>query len=449
MGEWDAMRVIVLIFLLLAKNADGQGDKSKEVEKRCADICAEVEKFLGGKFDKPVPVSFRNAEFFRKLSLETMREETPDEEMKVIRLIWERFRLLPKDFDLENRLADYMASQVVGLYDPGSKQFYISDRLRDLDSAEFTTTAAHELIHAYRDVHTDFWQRTLALSNVDEDWASAVRCLVEGEATLLGFGLGGALKAQGDADEFTRVYAGMLKRRGAMAAGVFIPDMPLAIQRLFLVAYEDGSVFAAHVYAEGGVDAIAKAYKNPPRSMEQIFHPEKYLGPGIDEPTVFVGGDPSHHLGKGWTIRRRGTLGELDMRVLFEQHLGRERARKVGEGWDGIRYHFCMHEDGRSFIGLVSTWDSENDAEEFADAWRDWALKRDDTNKALAIPGGHETMLVRAVKTKEGIVAVRRKGRDVIVADGTTVEAMVGVLKALGVTERRERRADEKPPAGE
>jgi hypothetical protein len=439
------MRVIVLIFLLLATNAGAQEDKSKEVEKRCTEFSAEVEKFLGGKFDKPVPVSLRNAAFFRELALKSMREETSDEEMKLIRLIWERLRILPKDFDLESRLAGYMAGQIAGLYDPATKQFYISDSLRGVNSAEFTITAVHELIHAYRDVHTDFWERTKALSSVDEDWASAVRCFVEGEATLLGLGLGEALKLRGDPGAFTLAYANVLKKSGAMAAGGFIPGIPLAIQRYFLVAYEDGPVLAAHLYVKGGVGAIAEAYKNPPRSMEQVLHPEKYVGPEVDEPTVFVGGDPTGHLGKGWALRRRGTLGELDMRVMFEKHLGRRRALEVGEGWDGIRYHFCTHGDGRSFLGLVSTWDSEKDAREFARAWHDWALKRDDGNVVLA----SADVGIHTVKTRDGIVAVLLKGRDVVVADGTHLEGMVGVLKALRVTERRDRKADEKPPAGE
>ena len=306
----------------------------------------------------------------------------------------------------------------------------------------FVTTAAHELIHASRDERTDFYARTRAAAASDEDWAAAVRCLVEGDASLLGLGLGTSLSQAGTPGERLRALLPTLKQPEAVDSMLEtnVPGMPRALQELLVVAYREGLVFAAHVYEKGGLGALESAFKNPPRSTEQVLHPQKFLGPDVDEPTIFFGGDPAPMLGDGWTTRRRSTLGEFDIRVLLLERLGRADAATAAEGWDGIRYHFVTHTDGRSFLGLMSTWDSARDAKEFARAWLKWASLRD---------GAKAKIDADRVGTRDGTVVVLVRERDVIVADGVPRDAEEEVLRALGVAGRRERRADEKPPAGE
>ena len=162
--------------------------------------------------------------------------------------------------------------------------------------------------------------------------------------------------------------------------------------------------------AGGGLGAVNNAFSNPPVSTEQVLHPEKYLGPDVDEPTQFEGGDPTAALGQGWVRLGSNTMGEFSVRVHLTEALGRKRATRIAEGWDGLRFFFCEAKGAPLFVGIVSEWDSETDAEEFAQGWSQWAAK-----------------------TEGGAVVVRRRGTRVVVSDGAPegrTEAVLGALLA-------------------
>ena len=53
---------------------------------------------------------------------------------------------------------------------------------------------------------------------------------------------------------------------------------PAVIRQSMLFPYEQGLRFVRTLYAQGGWDAVNDAYRDPPRSTEQLLHPERYLG---------------------------------------------------------------------------------------------------------------------------------------------------------------------------
>jgi hypothetical protein len=212
------------------------------------------------------------------------------------------------------------------------------------------------------------------------------------------------------------------------------------MREFFLDRYSIGMVFAARLFLDGGAEALSAAYDRPPRSTEQVMHPEKYLTRRPDEPTVFRGGDPTAALGQGWSLALANVMGEFEIRVHFTESLGRERAAAAAAGWDGMRYHFCEKKGTTSFFGALSTWDSEGDAQEFAAAWTDWAAGRDGGSRTT-----RESGQTRLVETDEGLVAVRRQGRDVLIADGLPPDRVEAVMAALAAATRAERRAGARP----
>ena len=66
--------------------------------------------------------------------------------------------------------------------------------------------------------------------------------------------------------------------------------------------------------------------------------------------------------GEGWKEVGRNVLGEMQMAIMLKKHGGKTAAA----GWDGDRY--AVFEGPKNKLGLVwlSTWDSEDDAREFA-----------------------------------------------------------------------------------
>ncbi|MHC4847779.1 MAG: hypothetical protein ACYTEG_04915, partial [Planctomycetota bacterium] len=196
---------------------------------------------------------------------------------------------------------------------------------------------------------------------------------------------------------------------------------------MLITRYFIGQAFAAHVYEQGGWPALDKAYDNPPVSTEQILHPEKYLGPKFDTPTRIEGGDPAAALGEGWKTVYANTMGEFLLRVHLTEFLGRKRATEVAAGWDGARYFICEKKGEPLFAAVISAWDTEQDALDFARAWAQWAGGRDGVvdRKVWRMKQGFRT------GTDDGLVVTRIDGKKVLVVDGVPPHRKEQVLQAL------------------
>lgn len=407
-------------------------------------IQGHVDAFLGKKFPGPVPVDLVDADFVAKFAADLEEKMIPPGLVEASRRLSVRMRLVPAGYDVSAAQIELVKKIVVGLYDPIEDRFYLVKDRAAPTAFMFDDTVAHELVHAYRDIDKRYFERTLTEVLTNADRAIALSCLTEGDATLLGQALGltidtevtpKQLKAR--ATELLKVIVG---RADVVAAAMGdeaqvppeIKEFPYALREMFMGRYSAGFVFAAKLYGHGGLEALANAFDHPPRSTEQVLHPEKYVGPVVDEPTIFSGGSPVAALGDGWSSSGSNTMGEFEMRVHFHEKLGRAAARKAAEGWDGARYHFCEKEGTSGFVGLITTWDTEQDAKEFAKAWADWAGKRDGEKPAYE-PTGKRL----AVETKDGLVVIDTAGKDVLVADGVPADRIEAVLAALASATRK------------
>jgi hypothetical protein len=128
------------------------------------------------------------------------------------------------------------------------------------------------------------------------------------------------------------------------------------------------------------MEDIRQAFEHPPRSAEQILHPEKYWdAKAIDEPRAVA--IDSSKLAAGWKVLGEDTLGELflalvttpvDKRAKFDAKnplsvLGIQYTNKAAEGWGGDRALLLEKGDARA-LWLVTVWDTPEDAQEFRDA---------------------------------------------------------------------------------
>jgi hypothetical protein len=135
--------------------------------------------------------------------------------------------------------------------------------------------------------------------------------------------------------------------------------------------YDAGVGFVNALYEQGGNAAVDAAFIDPPRSTEQVIHPERYLE--RDAPTAVRLPDLSETLGGGWRELSEDTLGEFGIIVLLTgpENGGEafEAALPKAAGWDGDRYALYAH-DGREVLLWRSVWDSAKDARQFAAALR-------------------------------------------------------------------------------
>jgi hypothetical protein len=154
------------------------------------------------------------------------------------------------------------------------------------------------------------------------------------------------------------------------AAGPSLRAAPPVVQEQLIAPYFDGRNLAAEIFAKGGFALLNQKLERPPRSMEQVLHPEKYLD-RVDEPVEValpeVGqAKPSFE----------GTLGEFLIRVLLRAGPEGEAAAGAAAGWGGDRYAILERESGPYRLVWRSVWDSEADAREFRDVLKAYADAR-------------------------------------------------------------------------
>ncbi|MFB6146738.1 MAG: hypothetical protein ABEJ08_03530 [Halobacteriaceae archaeon] len=130
--------------------------------------------------------------------------------------------------------------------------------------------------------------------------------------------------------------------------------------------YGNLAYVAGHAYATARLDApnlTERIYSDPPVSGEQVLHP------GADPPaplTVRLRTGAAHWRGTG-----RDTLGEPFVRVALQTGVSAQRARTAAAGWGNDTLQYLRPTDGgNTSIAWVLRWDSPEDADQFAAAYR-------------------------------------------------------------------------------
>jgi len=135
------------------------------------------------------------------------------------------------------------------------------------------------------------------------------------------------------------------------------------ILRMSLVApYLYGLVFAASLHRAGGWERINQAFSDPPQSMEQVIHPERYLN--RDEPELLAPEEIPGLAAEGYEAIDTETLGELEMGVYFGLSREEDMDIAAAAGWDGDHLILYQHADQPDLALWWSVWDDESEAQE-------------------------------------------------------------------------------------
>ena len=297
----------------------------------------------------------------RELEGEDGKKEI-DAEQRFLRAVG----LLPRDSDLGALYRALLGSQIAGYYDPKDRTLRcISSDIAVLQRL----TLVHEIYHGLQDQYFPLDPLMKGAEGVDltNDAARARQALVEGDAqhfTMSVYAAQHADEIRSDvANESGRELFGFgLEQALAQAA------MPPYFLENLGWAYTAGAEFVAAVRADMGWAGVAEAFAKPPRSTEQIVHPEKYLRGG-DEPIAVVAAAPA--FARGWRELGRDTQGEATIAALLG-NLGQDpiRAKRGSQGWGGDQALILETPAGAELLVWRLAWDSENDAAEFFAAWR-------------------------------------------------------------------------------
>lgn len=379
-------------------------------------------------------------EKLRDVLIKEIDSETTPGEFRANELGMKALGLLPRDINLKEVMVKVYSEEIAAFYDTKTKTMHLIKepeektkkpptllqrllgKSNEFDKDENKTVIAHELTHALADQNYDLDAMQKAVKN-DDDRDLALSALIEGEATLAMFG---ANIEDWRGEEITKVPASrleflfnLMKPFIPMSSGAGLREAPVILSETMIFPYFNGMVFCARLTNDGGWQAVDKAYRQPPLSTEQIIHPEKYRA-RPDRPTAVDLGvlEP----GGDWKELGRNVVGEMQLAVLVRRYGGKAAAA----GWDGDRY--AVFEAPKDRLGLVwfSTWDTLDDAREFATAYARFQTTKlgDGTAQPENIPDSLRRPL------NETVFAIERRGQDVVVVEGFNKETTEKLLEA-------------------
>ncbi len=369
------------------------------LESRVEALLDQAEKYRGLEAKEAVPSGTVDDPALRKKMVESFQADMPPERLRPVEVALKAFGLVPESLDLVKFFPDLLTSQVAGFYDPELHYLALVQRNgregEIVPSADLPAEAAkkaeeavlvHELTHALQDQH--FHLETFATGQPLDDADVAKVALIEGDATLvmMDFFAEMSLATLPGIEETMGSFLDDPRKMLESTPGVpnvpgvaELASAPAWFQDTLLFSYFDGFQFSLSARRKGGQPLLDHAFtKDPPRSSEQILHPEKWHTKR-DDPVVLPWPDLSRVL-PGWTKATEAQLGELTIRTLFRGALKKdERAAQAAAGWGGDRFGVYQKE-GERLLAWVTEWDTEADAREFQSAAKDlgrgWAVQR-------------------------------------------------------------------------
>ena len=368
-------RCLALVAVLLAGCVRGRLVRDGQVDR---DGLAAVERSIGVIRGRPlqasVPAVVLDAAGLRAMIAGDIDASYPPGDIERIEAVYTQIGLLPPGTKLRASIEQLYEAEGAAFYDPRKKRLVISSHPMDtpvtLRMVAFLSgrdlagemIVAHELTHAIQDQYWGIPTDPDPIANAQGDCRLAHRALLEGDATLAGFGqiMGGGPDA-GAVRTIDRELTKLPAELADKHAGV-----PAALLATLAVQYQAGPAFVGRALAGGGWHAVDALYDDPPASTEQVLHPARYFETR-DAPVAIALGGTEALARDGWTPVVEDTLGEVFVRVIAERTLPRERAAAVAEGWGGDRLRALARGDEMVIVWMTA-WDTPDDADEWATA---------------------------------------------------------------------------------
>jgi hypothetical protein len=307
-------------------------------------------------------------------------------------------------------------SQMLAFYDEFRHEVHIRDRARQ--DPELLFVVAHELGHSLQFQH---FRMPEVAGVTDEDARLARLALLEGDAMLVMAAFAAdenhvplsrvlVRMAQGALEASLKGYSATLEKNSDLKGAA-----PFQRERL-VFPYQSGASFVAQVHRAGGFPLVNRLYELPPASTEHVLHPEKYLAGELPVPVRAPAAPP------GFQGLRSGHVGELLLRAMLEVCNETPAAHRAAAGWGGDAFTVITQKEQGGLL-LVTTWDTETDAQEFERALRATANCWDHAPPATREIFRHTTQ-------------VRRDGKTVGVARGllpaAARQALAGLPELVG-----------------
>lgn len=372
-----------------------QNMAAQSIAELTSEIEPKVVKLRGLPFLNDIEKAFQSPEELQQVLLSEIERTYPDDTLFSLEKRLLKFGFVISPINLRQMISQLLSQQIAGYYDPREKKMVLiaadpgSSGQKGVLPIEYFTRflvegmgyslekilLSHELTHVLQDQH--FNLLALPFEALDpEDTTSAVRALIEGDATLVMMDY--ILEQQGVnstqvPDIANSMYAWM-DSPFVRGFGLF-QTVPRYIMDNLLFSYMYGFDFVLQLKQQGGWELVNQAYNDFPVSTEQILHPEKYLD-DRDLPTTIQLPVLPEYL-SDWQELECNTLGEFNISILLDGYLPAAQARLASAGWDGDRFCLYEHRETKQLLLVwYTTWDTQKDAREFFQMYTNVIEKR-------------------------------------------------------------------------
>ena len=276
-------------------------------------IEAFVEKERGLKFKHKVAFKLLGKKAF--LARLHLHDKPPKAlEVEKSQAVFATLGLMSPHADLVKAFRTATDAGTLGFYDFKSKKMYV---LGHRATPGVRAVLSHELTHAL----TDQWfgLRRPKLDKSNQELGLAFTALSEGDA-----------ERTRTAYEKTLSPADQALAKKQEGGDSSPPKVPQVVLELIGFPYAIGPSFVNAVVARGGIKALNRAYRHPPRSSEQLLAPQEY----------FLHDNPAHvavpHADA--SALDHGDLGVIGLALMLEHGIGASGMQGVLTGWAGDQY---------------------------------------------------------------------------------------------------------------
>lgn len=332
-----------------------EGFTEEELDEFVKRTMARIEVVRQLEFDRPVDVDLFTREEYRdwRANRSTSRTEAEWENQ-----IWRSLFLIGQDTNATAELDEAFGGAVQGFYQPGQDQIVI---VSDSESPTINkATLIHELVHALQEQ-----QFGLEFGHESRDEQAAYDTVVEGEADLVP-----RLYLEEWCEQWSCLRPELATEGGTGGDAT----LDLGIYLMLTQPYTQGTQFVEGVKSEGGWEAVNELHENPPRSTAQTIYPERSTEfvPENISITDQSSGDWERfdHEPVGDTLGVASLYSMFAANDIVEIEEPIEYAHPVVEGWQGDRIVPYRSAGEFGYVWELS-WESEDDAEQFAEAYRE------------------------------------------------------------------------------
>jgi len=417
MGRTSRRAVIAAALVAaLTSHAAAETSALDKLLARTDAVAREVAKVRGLPLKRPIPNEVVDREELRRRLVAMAAEEKTKAETASEGLALSRWGLIPRATDYEAMLLELLTEQIAGYYDPETKKLTISKSAGE-DPQWAELVLAHEIDHGLQDQAFDL-EKFEDLPDGEDDAAAARRALVEGDGIALMLEVMLARNGVRVPWSNPQITDAIEKAMTAPGNGDQLDQAPLAIREALIFPYRAGFTFVAALRRRQPWKAVDAAFAKPPRSTEQILHPERYLAG--DEPTS-VAIDPPVAL-RGYAVAHQTVWGELGFQLFLRSHgVDAAAAATAAAGWGGDRAIVLARTGERRphlAVGIArAEWDSEADAIEAHEA----AVKALDAAVGAVIE--HAPTKTRWLALEGTQSWVERRGSSLVIVIGAPVWA--------------------------